>query len=227
MQRIHVEPYAQVGKSGCVTACLANVARKHLGEDIRPIDVDTEHGRDPEGDITGFERDVWLLRRKLPLRLIIGHNPTGIDDYINGDISFDTLLSNIATSRHSGNIDLVRKHYDNAPYREYVDRQARQKRELQSEFDEYEKSGQLIIERRQPELSDFDSVSTNGQSVLYVALGSRAVAHHELAYGSDNYKGTRLLDTYSPDLTEGQLCTWSTEDFSKRSIYLGNLAIVG
>jgi hypothetical protein len=227
MKNIVVEPFPQIGSSGCVTACLANIARKHLEQDITPADIDAELGRAPDGDITGFDRDAWILRRGLPLRLILAENPTKLDDYLDGVIDFRELLSNIAKFRHNGDMDLVNQHYNDGAYRQYVDAQAERKRMLKDEFAGYEEVGKLTFDRRQPVISDFKTAQGNGATVLYAVTGSTAVAHHEIAFDQEVIGAKLAIHTYSPSLIKGRLDMWPLEMLSERSIYMSNLAVVG
>lgn len=119
---VEIEPFTQNGPLGCASACMANVARYLLNEEVTPTDVDVELSRSIESDSTVYERNTWLLNRGLRIHSYLKPESLIIEKYLDGSATFEECLQLFADRDYEGNIQKARDDYGSPEYAEFVER---------------------------------------------------------------------------------------------------------
>lgn len=207
---IDVEDFRQNGNAGCQTACLANIARHLLGENITPTDVDRELGRGAEDDITYYTRDFWMLERGLKLEIVTGYDPVGFVDYLDEKFDFEQLLLNIANHRFGGSLAAARSYFDCDEYRGFIEAQKRQRIENAAAKAEYIARGQLVETEGQPTFSDIKRSVKSGSMALCQTLPINGASHQVVCFSpadTQRYWNSPVSDeavfAYYPLMQEG------------------------
>jgi hypothetical protein len=223
---VDIEPFSQNGTAGCVTACLANVARILKAEDITPDDVDRELDRSPGSDVTGYTRNLWLLQRGLTLTVLCGPNPTQFTELLDGEISFEQFLTNMAKYRFGGDVGKTRGIYDCPEYKDYVSLQRQQRVMYEPVLAEYGRKGKYEEVPRQPTFADIEGAINDNRVVIYHTIGRNGISHQELAYSASRVGGQSLVGIYSPDYSEGKISVVDSSQADYLSIDYRVLTIV-
>lgn len=192
--RRRLKAFEQIGSGGCQTACLANIDRCYSPRcNTTPQSVDLELARQPDETLPPIEKLRWLFGRKLRCEVIyIDH--TGFDEYLDGVITYETLMQNIANVEFDGSLEDAYDEWGSQDVREWWDMQKSERKPVREYVAPYEKTGQLTTDKRDANYNDLRQAMDNGKLVL-ATLGDTAIMHQILCVPGMN---EQVFDMYYP-----------------------------
>ena len=207
---ISVEAFAQNGPSGCITACLANVARHLLQENVTPHTVDMELSREPAQDLTTYQRDRWLLERGLSVTLI-GQSFPEFDAYLREEATFEVMAVATARRYFDGNMPKTLSYLSMPEYQQQLGRLRVQYETHVAALQRYESLGRYKEVLREAADQDIQEAAKIGAVVLYSTTQTELIGHQELlvteatdpTYGSVYVPGIERGTIFGVDLEDG------------------------